>query len=144
MLANFGAFTGREHHFPAHVFYNHTDAGGIVYYANYLRIAEEARVAMFHLLGEGADGPAHGADFVVRHAEIDYMKPARYGDDLIVASTFGALGRTSIEIEQKIMRAGDIISIIKTTLVYVGLASMKPERVPESIANRIKEASHAQ
>ena len=49
---NLGTLKDKKHYYPIRVFYNHTDAGGIVYFANYLRMTEEARVAMFYLLGQ--------------------------------------------------------------------------------------------
>ena len=97
---------------------------------------------MFDLLCAGADECLHtlhrGADFVVRRAAADYLRPAKYGDDLIVRSSFSGIGKTSLDVLQEITRGGETIVRLKTKLVYVDIAAMRPARVPEFWLERIK------
>ena len=88
---NIGWFEGRVHHYPIRVFYEDTDFSGIVYYANYLRFFERARSSYFRLVGfehaklwDGDDPLA----FAIRKIELDYKKPARVDDHLVVQTTY--------------------------------------------------------
>lgn len=103
------------------VYYEDTDAGGVVYYANYLRFAERARSeAIRCAMGrEGGLWKKEDPLFVVRHIEADYVSPARLDDFLTVTVDLVALGGASMEMHQTIRRGEEVLNRMKVTLVTV-------------------------
>lgn len=101
-----GAFEGREHHYPVRVFYEDTDAAGIVYYANYLKFAERARTEAMRLLelDHQAFLSEEGMVFVVRKVEVDYLQPARLDDALLIRTRFTRMGAAYIDALQRVCR----------------------------------------
>src|SRR5260221_8521934 len=99
------------HRFALRVYYEDTDAAGIVYYANYLKFAERARTEMLRLLGFEQDAlrRATGHVFAVRHCSADYLAPARLDDELTVESRLTALGGASPAIDQRIDCAEQVL-----------------------------------
>ncbi len=144
---NLGTLKDKKHYYPIRVFYNHTDAGGIVYFANYLRMTEEARVAMFYLLGQ-SDKEEYmklqkTGDFVVRSCSAEYLKSAMLYDDLVVESYLSELGKSYIVLSQNIYRGEEKLVEVKFKLVFVkiceeGSVHHKPARVPEFWIERLK------
>ncbi|MBA3053013.1 MAG: YbgC/FadM family acyl-CoA thioesterase [Candidatus Omnitrophota bacterium] len=117
------------------IYYQDTDCGGVVYYANYLTYFERARTEF--LRERGADiGELmeRGIFFLVRRAEIDYISPARYGETVIVEVQAGKSTGASIELLYEIKEKASLRSIVKgkTLLVCVG-KDMKPMRLPEEM-----------
>ena len=100
MKVNLGEIKEGIHYFPVRVYYNHTDAGGIVYFANYLRMTEEARVAMFSIMGaqdkEAYKELQQTGDFVVRSCNVEYLKSAFLNDDLVIVSKVIEVSKTSV------------------------------------------------
>ncbi len=94
------------HRFPVRVYYEDTDAGGIVYHANYLRFMERARTGMLRLLGwrHTALLEEHGVAFAVRRVNIDFVAPARLDDTLEVVTRIVDIGGASFIVEQTIRR----------------------------------------
>ena len=130
MKIDFGAIGGGVHRFPVHVFYNATDVGRVVYYANYLRFAEEARGAMFELLAPNVGGSVEG--FVVRSCNTDYLKSAVYGDDLVVETSVLEVSKVYIVLRQRVMRGEELLVNMDVKLVYVSFEAMgRPQRLPE-------------
>jgi acyl-CoA thioester hydrolase len=97
---------GAVHSMPVRVYYADTDAGGVVYHANYLAFAERARAEMLRELCDGQVplGQPGGYGFVVRHATMDFEVPARLDDHLVVESRVTAMGGASVTIEQRVRR----------------------------------------
>src|SRR5260221_12759686 len=97
------ALAGGVHRFALRVYYEDTDAAGIVYYANYLKFAERARTEMLRLLGFEQDAlrRATGRVFAVRHCSADYLAPPRLDDELTVESRLTALVAASLQIAQR-------------------------------------------
>ncbi len=146
-----GVIENGKHYFPVRVYYNHTDAGGIMYYANYFRIAEEARVAMFDVLAsddlKGYNDIKSMGDFVVRTAHAEYYKSAHFGEDLIIEDSIEEIGKVFVVVNQKVMRGDELLVEIKTKIVFVsvecgdhkagcplgggGVVVGKPQRIPE-------------
>ncbi|HEY4133847.1 MAG TPA: tol-pal system-associated acyl-CoA thioesterase [Alphaproteobacteria bacterium] len=134
-------FEGKTHVFPLRVYYEDTDAGGIVYYANYLKFAERARTEVLRELGvaqrELMEG--EGLAFAVRRCAVDYLAPARLDDELQVHSVVRELGAASIAIEQSIRRGDGIGELV---LLQVKLAvinkSGRASRIPEDIAELLR------
>jgi acyl-CoA thioester hydrolase len=95
-----------EHVFPVRVYYEDTDAAGIVYYVNYLKFAERARTEMLRLLGRGQRDmmEREGVAFAVKSARIDYLRPARLDDALDVRTGLVDVGGASLKLRQRIVR----------------------------------------
>ena len=118
----------------ARVYYEDTDAGGVVYHANYFKFAERARTEL--LRHAGWDRPRQekelGVAFLVRQAEIDYRAPARLDDLLHVTAEVLAIGNTSLTLRQCISRDDKVLAEIKIVLVAVNNEG-KPVRFPPQL-----------
>jgi acyl-CoA thioester hydrolase len=116
------------------VYYEDTDAGGVVYHANYFKFAERARTEL--LRHHGWDRPRQekelGVSFFVRTAEIDYRAPARLDDALQVTAEVLAFGNTSLTMRQVVSRDATILAEMKIVLVAVN-AMGKPMRFPPQL-----------
>ena len=125
---------------PVRVYYEDTDAGGVVYYANYLRFIERARTEWLRAEGfEQTDlAEHHGVAFVVRSVAIDYLKPARFNDSLRVTVELIKVGAGHIDVIQHVMRAEELLAKAAVKIACVGVRSMRPVRLPESLATRIR------
>src|SRR5215211_7961706 len=99
-----GGFTGNEHHFALSVYFEDTDAYGIVYYANYLKFMERARSDMIRVVGvdQAAELRATGSAYAVVEVSIRYKRPGRLGDDLLVVSTVDQVLASSVHIQQRV------------------------------------------
>ncbi len=119
------------HTFPLRVYYEDTDAQGIVYYANYLRFIERARTEMLRDSGfdHAAFAETEGSFFVVRKVEIDYLTSARLDDQLVVETSLLAIGNASLTLQQNIVRNG--VRVVESRVVLVCInKDGKPARVP--------------
>ncbi len=132
----------QEYHWPVRVYYEDTDLGEVVYYANYLKFMERGRTEMLRQLGyEQLDLKRNDSVvFVVRHLEADYIKSAHYDDLLTVVTRPTRIGRASFEMDQDILRGEELIFKAKVKLVAVD-RNIKPVKVPEEMARRIMEGS---
>lgn len=103
------------------VYYEDTDAGGVVYYANYLHFAERARSEAIRHAMDRKTGLWTGEDpvFVVRHLEAEYIAPARLDDLLTVSVALEEIGGASLTMRQTIRRGDEILNKMKVTLVTV-------------------------
>ncbi|HYE52172.1 MAG TPA: YbgC/FadM family acyl-CoA thioesterase [Azospirillaceae bacterium] len=102
-----GRLDGAWHVLPVRVYFEDTDAGGIVYHANYLRFAERARTEMMRALGvPHVDMVRDGVAFAVRRCEIDFRKPARLEDALEVRTRITDIGGATLDAEQIVRRPG--------------------------------------
>lgn len=126
-----GRFADGEHRFAIRVYYEDTDAGGVVYHANFLRYFERARSDMLML--SGADHAAALEDgegaYVVAAAELRYVRPARLNDALIVESRMIEARNAACVIQQRVMRDGALVCEGKLTLAWVG-PDGRPRRQP--------------
>ncbi|RYH96627.1 MAG: tol-pal system-associated acyl-CoA thioesterase [Acetobacteraceae bacterium] len=107
------------HRFGVKVYYEDTDLAGIVYYANYLKFIERARTEWVALVGvdQIALKAREGIVFAVRRVEADYLRPAKFGDDLVVETRLQSLGGARIVLEQVVLRGGDRLFAAVVTLV---------------------------
>lgn len=105
-----GWWEGRAHVYPTRVYYEDTDAGGIVYHANYLRFAERARNEMLRLAGfpHAAMVAETGTALTVRRCDIDFRQPARLDDALEVVTRIVDMGGATLDIEQDVRRAAGL------------------------------------
>jgi acyl-CoA thioester hydrolase len=126
------------HVFPIRVYYEDTDAAGIVYYANYLRFAERARTEMLRSLGVGHARmmEADGLAFAVRRCSVEFVKPAKLDDLLEVETRVVDVGGASIVAEQRVRRATTELVRLEMTLACVSLAG-RPARMPAGLRSRL-------
>ncbi len=119
------------HRYPLRIYYEDTDAGGVVYHANYLRFAERARTEALRDMGvPHADmAEQHGAMFMVRRVKLDYLMPARLDDSLIVETRTETVRAASLELRQTVLRRGMTLAVIEIQLACVSLAG-RPVRIP--------------
>lgn len=122
------------HSFPLRVYYEDTDAGGIVYHANYLKFCERARSEWVRGLGidQRALKAGRGLIIVVRRMEVDFLRPALYDDALTVTTQLRALGGARIELDQAVLRGPDTLFTAAVTLVCVG-ADGRAARLPDDL-----------
>ena len=127
------------HIFAVRVYYEDTDAAGIVYYANYLKFAERARTEMLRARGVGVRAlqESDGLDFAVRRLSAEYLAPARLDDLLEVRTRIVAVNGASIDAEQDIVREGREITRLTLTLACVA-RSGRPARLPPAVAQALK------
>lgn len=130
------------HVMPIRVYFEDTDAFGIVYHSNYLNFAERARTEMMRLFGlEHSRMMAgdHGLAFAVRRTEADFRRPARLDDLLEVRSRVVALGGATIDMEQVVYRPSDDLDLVlmKHQLACVH-RNGRPARVPADLRTRLQ------
>ncbi|WP_339779177.1 YbgC/FadM family acyl-CoA thioesterase [uncultured Thalassospira sp.] len=132
-----GAIVGKRHIYPLCVFYEDTDAGGIVYHAQYLAFAERARTSMINLLGFSNRNIAerHKVAIAVRHCTVDFRRTARLEDRLTVESRLIRIGGASLGFEQKIMRDGEELVVIEIVLACMSLETFRAQRLPDELRN---------
>lgn len=120
--------------FRLRVYWEDTDAGGIVYYANYLKFIERARSEALLALGvsQMALREAAGVAFAVRAVAVDYLAPAVLEDELVVATTVTALGGARIEMAQDVLRGDTTLVRARVTLVCIGRDG-RAARVPAEV-----------
>jgi acyl-CoA thioester hydrolase len=122
------------HRHPVRVYYEDTDAGGIVYHANYLKFAERARSEWVRALGldQKRLRAERGLIIVVRRMEVDFLRPAAYDDFLEVTTTLRGLGGARIELDQAVLRGDETLFVAAVTLVCVGTDG-RAARLPEDL-----------
>jgi acyl-CoA thioester hydrolase len=108
-----------NHEFPIRVYYEDTDLAGIVYYANYLKFIERARTEWVRGLGidQGRLRADEGIVFAVRRVEADYLKPAKFDDELTVVTRPEAVTGARIVLEQAVLRGAERLFLAQVTLV---------------------------
>jgi acyl-CoA thioester hydrolase len=128
---------------PVRVYYEDTDAAGVVYYANYLKYMERARTEWLRGIGfEQTDlALQHGVIFVVRSAAIDYLAPARFDDELRVAVELSKVGAGQIDLVQRVSRGEALLVTAGIKLACVSRATMRATRIPQPLATRIRMES---
>jgi acyl-CoA thioester hydrolase len=129
--------TGRAAAFvwPVRVYWEDTDAYGVVYYANYLKFLERARSEWLRSLG--LEQPQliarHRGVFVVRRVEADYLQPARFNDSLSVEARLVEQNRASMVMDQHVLRGAEVLMNARVTLAWVHEKSFKPARIPAEV-----------
>jgi len=127
---------------PIRVYWEDTDAGGIVYYANYLKFFERARTEWLRALGihQQALRETTGGMFVVSQAQLNYLKSARLDDELLVTTTLTEAGRASMSITQQALRqsngSSELLCEASIRASWVNTAG-KPARIPQIILNAL-------
>lgn len=129
-----GAVRDGRHVLPLRVYYEDTDAGGMVYYANYLKFAERARTEMLRLAGfdHRAITDRFGLAFVVRDCSLSYRRPARLDDLVEVRSRFLELGGATLTAEQLICREQTELARVEVRLACMS-GDGRPSRIPPAV-----------
>ena len=127
--------------FPLRVYYEDTDAGGVVYYANYLKVMERARTEWLGSLGFGLAEfeLAHGVTFVVHRMEIEYQLPARLGDRLDATLELIELGRARMVALQQVRRGASVLTTARVTLACIDRGDWRPARIPAVLHSRLEK-----
>jgi acyl-CoA thioester hydrolase len=122
------------HLHPIRVYYEDTDAAGIVYYANYLRFAERARTEMLRQMGHPHQAliEGEGLAFAVRRCAADYRRPAKLDDLLDVETRLIEIGRASLDLEQDVRRGDDLLVAMEVKLACID-SRLKPARIPDGL-----------
>lgn len=130
--------------FICRVYYADTDAGGVVYHANYLNFMERTRVELLRELGHWQPPAFKDALFVVRSAELQYLAPARLDDELRVTAEVMEMKRSSVRMRQQIIRSADgqLLCEGHIWLVHVD-TSIKPRAIPEPLRQVFAELATA-
>jgi len=117
---------------PVRVYWEDTDAGGVVYYANYLKFLERARTEWLSALGLEQDRLAEtaGVVFVVRRVEADYLRPARFNDRLEVRCELAEVNRASLSMAQEVRRGEDLLLAALVRVACVDREAFRPARIP--------------
>jgi len=139
----------RSFTWPVRVYWEDTDAGGIVYYANYLRFMERARTEWLRSRGieQAQLQREQGLVFVVVNAESHFQRPARYGDLLQVTCEIEKWTKVSLMFKQDVMRANDgghemeLLVTGRVRVACVDAAKFRPRALPESVVHEMNEES---
>ena len=121
------------------IYYEDTDSGGVVYYANYLKFLERARSETLYSLDFTNSGllENHGILLIVKSCNIEYKKPAKFEDKLEIISEVLTFTKTSFIMKQDIMRKDEIISVAEIHLVAVDKKG-KPKKIPEELKQKLQ------
>ena len=122
------------HKMTFHIYYQDTDAGGIVYHSNYLDYAERARSELLFDMGlSNTILVEQGVAFVLRRVEIDYRKPARLDDLITVETVVVDMKNASMDMEQTFLRGEETLVVVRLQLAFVNPQTLRPIRIPEQI-----------
>lgn len=142
----------REFSWPVRVYYEDTDSGGVVYYANYLKFMERARTEFLRSIGYQQDQLQQelGIIFAVHSANIQYKKPARFNDELKVVTSITSLGRASIHFKQSVFlesshhedSAAGLLSEAEIKIACLNAKKFTPQSIPATIIEKINKEIH--
>jgi len=127
---------------PVRIYYEDTDAGGIVFYANYLKFFERARTEWLRAAGVNQQALAEqdGAIFVVKNASIDYHAPAKLDDVLNLTLSIEKLGRASVQFTQQAWRGDVLLASASVKVGCVDAATLRPRSLPPATADKMRAA----
>ncbi len=124
---------------PVRIYYEDTDSGGVVFYANYLKFFERARTEMLRSFGFEQDQliTEQNIIFVVRSVQVDYLKPAYFNDLLDVSAKIIQTKKASFIFEQQVIRDGQVLCKGVIKIACIDTISMKPTAIPNSILQKL-------
>ncbi|MEZ5569533.1 MAG: tol-pal system-associated acyl-CoA thioesterase [Halioglobus sp.] len=132
-----------EFSLPLRVYIEDTDAGGIVYYVNYLKFMERARTEFMRSLGYGKHYIfTKELMFVVSDARIHYRSPARLDDEILATAALTRLRGASMLFHQRVLRDGATLAEADITVACVASNSLRPQRIPLALAERLAACVH--
>jgi len=127
-----------EFSLPMRVYIEDTDAGGIVYYVNYLKFMERARTEFLRSLGFGKDFIFNrNLMFVVRDVAVTYFSPARLDDEVVATVRVAGLRGASMALRQAVRRQGETLAEGEVTIACVDRDGVRPRRIPKEITGRL-------
>lgn len=133
-------------HWPVRVYWEDTDAGGIVFYANYLKFFERARTEWLRHLGVNQHDlrETTGGMFVVSTSALNYLRPARLDDMLTISAELTQLSRASMTITQTAERADEALGVVQLCVGTIGIAwvnalTLRPERIPPHVVTVLQD-----
>lgn len=143
----------KEFSWPVRVYYEDTDSGGVVYYANYLKFMERARTELLRSLGLEQDRLLQepGIIFVVHSVSIKYLKPARFNDELNVVTSVLSLGKASIRFKQTVYldsvrqannKDDGVLADADITIACLNAKKFKAQSIPATIITKINQEFH--
>ena len=133
--------TAGEFSLDLRVYIEDTDAGGIVYYVNYLKFMERARTEYMRNLGFGKDYIFnHDLMFVVRDVVVQYLRPATLDDELVATAAIRQLKGASMVMYQRVERDGKVLAQGEVTIACVDRAGVKPRRMPADMVATLRSA----
>jgi tol-pal system-associated acyl-CoA thioesterase len=133
------ALNAPEFSFPLRVYIEDTDAGGIVYYVNYLKFMERARTELMRSLGFGKDFIfTSDLMFVVQDVSVQYMQPAGLDDELQVTARPLEVGAAYMLLEQRVLRGDELLVEGKIKIVCVDKHSLNPKRMPKGMLKKVR------
>lgn len=132
---------------PLRVYYEDTDAGGVVFYANYLKFFERARTEWLRTKGYSQQRlvDEKGLIFVVKAASVEYVAPARLDDELKITVTIKELRNASLTFTQKAWRVGtsadqpQLLANGQVTIVCVNAETIRPQPIPDEMVEQIRK-----
>jgi acyl-CoA thioester hydrolase len=134
-----GQIDGKTHNLPIRVYYEDTDAGGIVYYANYLKFAERARTEMLRLAGVNQSEMAtrYGLVFAVRACAVEFLRPARLDDLIEVRSHLVKLAAATVSAAQAIWRGSEELTRLDLRVACLR-QNGRPARIPAAVRQALE------
>lgn len=135
--------TAAEFRWPLRVYIEDTDAGGIVFYVNYLKYMERARTEFMRAHGyDKAAVFSENLMFVVRSVSVDYRRPARLDDELIATAKVVEYGKAQLTFEQRILRGDEELCGGRVNIACVECETMRPARIPEELLSSLQNHRH--
>ena len=126
-------------HWPVRVYYEDTDAGGVVFYANYLKFFERARTEMLRHHGFEQDQLIEEQNiiFVVRSVQVDYLSPARFNESIDVSAEVTQAKKVSLNFEQIISRDEMVLCKANIRIACLTADTLKPKAIPDNLLQKL-------
>jgi acyl-CoA thioester hydrolase len=133
----------KEFILPIRVYYEDTDAGGVVYHSNYLNFMERARTEWLRHLGFEQDQlrEREGVVFAVSGMEVAFLRPARFNDALQVSTRVVQFRKASLVCEQQVMRGDELLCRATVKVACIDINRFKPSAMPQGILSELNNAS---
>jgi acyl-CoA thioester hydrolase len=140
-----GFLTSGEHHFAVRVYYEDTDVGGVVYHANYLRFMERARSDLLRVLGidQRAAFEQGIGIYAVTEVQIQYRKPAKFDDALLIVTRLETLRHASCALTQQILRNGELLAQAKVVIAFLSPEG-RPRKQPDEWVQKFQSLNPPQ
>lgn len=136
-----GVVEGNVFAYPVRVYYEDTDAGGIVYYANYLKFAERARTEFLRVLGiyQQKNLETEQTGFVVRSCHIEYLKSAVLDDVLCVTCQVAETSAASAVVVQEIRRSDELLATLEVKVIHMDISTHRPVRISKDMFEKFRK-----
>lgn len=130
----------QQFHWPVRVYYEDTDAGGVVFYANYLKFFERARTEMLRAMGYEQDRLRDDAGiiFVVRSVQVDYLLPARFNEQITVSAELTEAKKASLTFHQTVVRDHALLCRADVRIACLDCQSLRPTAIPGNLFERLR------